>query len=213
MKTAATFEVEVREQLGKGASREMRRSGKIPAVVYGPNQEPISILLDEKEFVLFYKKGGITNKLLDLKIKGKTYHALTREMQLHPVTDKVQHVDFMKVDEKSRVKVQVPVILQNVDRCIGVKRGGAINIVRHEVELVCKPDAIPSALKVDMSAVNIGHSIHISHIELPAEVTPAITDRDFTVITVTGRGGKDEEAPAEGAAPAAKAAAKPAAKK
>lgn len=193
MKTAATFQVEARETYGKGASRELRRNGKIPAVLYGKGQEPLSFVLNEKDFVLFFQKGGITNKLIDLQLGGKTYHVLPREVQLHPVTDKVEHVDFLKVDENSRVRVQVPVILLNTDRCIGVKRGGAINIVRHEVELVCKPDSIPASLKIDMLNVNIGGSVHISHVELPADVIPAITDRDFTIITVAGRGGKEEE--------------------
>lgn len=208
MKTVYTFKAETRERNGKGASRALRRAGRIPAVLYGKGQEPVGFSLDHNEFVLAYHKGGFTNKLIDIQLDGKTYHVLPREIQVHPVSDVPEHVDFLKVDDSTRVHVQVPVRLLNTDRCVGVKRGGVINIVRHEVELVCVPDAIPSVIKVDVAALDIAHSIHISAIELPKGVTPALV-HDFTLVTVTGRSKDEPEAAAEGAeAPAADAAKK-----
>lgn len=211
MKTVYTFKAETRDRNGKGASRALRRAGRIPAVLYGKGQEPVGFSLDHNEFVLAYQKGGFTNKLIDIQLNGKTFHVLPREVQTHPVSDVPEHVDFLKVDENSRVHVKVPVRLLNTDRSIGVKRGGVINIVSHEVELVCVPDVIPSVIKVDVATLDIAHSIHISSIELPKGVTPANTD-DFTLVTITGRS-KDEPEAAAAEGAAAPAAAAPAAKK
>jgi large subunit ribosomal protein L25 len=208
MKTVYTFEAEARERNGKGASRALRREGRLPAVLYGKGQEPVSFSIDHNTFMQAYLKGGFNNKLVDIKVAGKSYHVLPREIQVHPVTDVPEHVDFLKVDENSRVHVNVPVKLLNADKCAGVKLGGALNVVRHEVELVCAPDAIPPVLTLDVLSLNIGDSLHISHVDLPKGVAPAITDRDFTIITVTGRGGKadtedDAADAAEGEAAAA----------
>lgn len=216
MKTVYTFKAEARDKSGKGASRALRRAGRIPAVLYGKGQEPVGFSLDNNEFVLAYQKGGFTNKLIDIQLNGKTYHVLPREVQTHPVSDAPEHVDFLSVDKNSRVHVHVPVRLLNTERCIGVKRGGTLNIVSHEIELLCVPDVIPPVIKIDVTELDIAHSIHISNIELPEGVTPVNTS-DFTLVTVTGRSAEepaDAAAGAEGAAPAAAPAAKaPAAKK
>lgn len=210
MKTVATFEAKSREKTGKGSARALRREGRIPAILYGKDQAPVNFSIDEQQFMLLYKKGGIQHKLLDMKVDGKTYHVLPRDIQLHPVSDKPEHIDFLKVDDKSRVKVLVPVRLLGTDKCAGVKRGGVINIVRHDLELVSVPDAIPSVITIDVAALDIGDSVHISHVKLPEGVTSYITDRDFTILTITGRGKEEEETPAvaaEGEAAAAGAAA------
>ena len=220
MKATYTFKAEARETSGKGASRALRRAGRLPAVLYGKGQEPVGFSIDANEFVLAYQKGGFTNKVVDVTLAGKTYHLLAREIQVHPVTDKPEHIDFLSVNKDSRVTVQVPVRVLNTEKCIGVKRGGALNIVRHEVELICVPDSIPPVIKIDVTELDIGNSIHISAVELPEGVTPAITDRDFTLVTLTGRTSEAAQdaadgvpAPAAPAAAAGKAAAKPAAKK
>lgn len=200
MKAVYTFKAESREQSGKGASRALRRAGRLPAVLYGKGQEPIGFSIEQKEFMQAYLKGGFSNKLIDIQLNGKTFHVLPREVQVHPVSDAPEHVDFLSVSKDSRVHVNVPVRLLNTDRCIGVKRGGALNIVRHEIELVCVPDAIPPVIKIDVAELDIAHSIHISAIELPEGVTPAITDRDFTLVTLTGRAADEAEAPAAAAA-------------
>lgn len=202
MKTSILFKAESRKGFGKGASRELRRQGRLPGVLYGKGQEPISFSLDERAFVLQFQKGGITHKLAKIELDGKEYFVLPREVQLHPVSDKPEHVDFLKVDAKSRVRVDIPVRVLNADKCAGVKLGGAINIVRHEIEMLCVPDSIPSYIEVDVLEMEIGDSLHISHVTLPEGVTPTITDRDFTIITVAGR-----KADTDGAADAAAAAA------
>lgn len=194
MKTVYTFEAEARERHGKGASRALRREGRLPAVLYGKGQEPVSFSISHKDFMVAYQKGGFNNKLVDIKVGGKSHHVLAREIQVHPVTDVPEHVDFLKVDENSRVHVNVPVKLVNADRCVGVKRGGTLNIVRHDIELICAPDSIPPVITVDVLELGIGESLHISAVTLPKGVTPAITDRDFTILTVTGRGGKTDSA-------------------
>ncbi|MBM3617312.1 MAG: 50S ribosomal protein L25/general stress protein Ctc [Alphaproteobacteria bacterium] len=211
MKATYTFKAEARETSGKGASRALRRAGRLPAVLYGKGQEPIGFSIDANEFVLAYQKGGFTNKVVDVTLAGKTYHLLAREIQVHPVTDKPEHIDFLSVTKDSRVHVNVPVRLVNSEKSIGVKRGGTLNIVSHEVELICVPDSIPPVIKIDVTELDIAHSIHISAIKLPEGVTPANTT-DFTLVTITGRAA-DEPADAAAAAAAPAAAAKPAAKK
>ncbi len=193
MKTAFTLEASAREKLGKGATRELRRSGRLPAVLYGKGQEPLSFSLDAKDFLLHYYKGGITNKLVDVKLGGKSFHVLPREIQVHPVSDNPEHIDFLIVDENSRLTVDVPVRVLNTEKCVGVKLGGSVNMVRHAVDLVCKPDSIPPVIKIDVEKLNIGDSVHISEVTLPEGVEPAITDRDFTILTITGRAPESEE--------------------
>lgn len=211
MKTVASFKVEARERTGKGAARAVRRQNKIPAVIYGNGVDSTSIALDEKDFLLFYQKGGIFNKLVDIQLNGKTYHVLPRVVETHPVSDKPEHVDFLNVTESSIIRVSVPVRIKGLERCIGVKRGGVLNIVRHEIDLLCKPGDILSNISIDVSELNIGDTVHIDQIELPANVKPAITTRNFTIVSVAGRGSDEDEAAATAAAATAAAAAEGAA--
>lgn len=227
MKTAAAFKVEKREQTGTGAARAIRRDGKVPAILYSKGSEPVYFSVPERDLELTYKKGGFFSKIVSFNLDGKELFALPKEVQQHPVTDRIEHADFLKVDEKSKIPVRVPVKFKNADRSIGIKRGGVLNVVRHDVTLICSPNAIPESIEIDLLEVNIGQSIHISAVKLPEGVTPEITNRDFTIATIAGRSSKmdEEEAPkaeaaAEGAAaagaaaPAAgKDAAKPAGKK
>lgn len=214
MKASIALNGASRTEAGKGAARALRRAGNIPAILYSAGTTNTSFSITEKELTLAYKKGAFTNKLVELTIDGKKLFALPRDVQMHPVTDRIEHADFLQVTKDSKVTVSVPVKVLNAERSIGLKRGGALNIVRHEIELECTPENIPSKIEVDILNVNIGTSLHISAIELPKGVAPAIK-RDFTVVTITGRAAKDEDeaAPAAAAAAPAKAAAKPAAKK
>lgn len=228
MKVATVFEATAREGQGKGAARAMRREGRVPAIVYGHNQQPAKISLPLKELTMQYGKGAFFNKIVDIKLDGKQFHALPRDVQFHPVTDVIEHADFQRVEKDSMIHVFVPVKVRNMEKSVGLKRGGVLNIVRHEIELICTPDTIPTAIEVDVLNVDIGHSVHINDIALPGNVKTAIKGRNFTVVTVAGRSKEEEEArpgaaaattegaaaPAAGAAaPAAdaKAAAKPAA--
>lgn len=194
MKAKYKFEAEKREKLGRGAARELRRNGRVPAILYSNKVKPVSLSLAENELVKYYHKGGFRSKLVELNVGKETYFALAREIQTHPVSDKVEHVDFLQVEQDTEVAVAVPVKVIGAEKSIGVKRGGSINVVRHFVRLVCTPEIIPTEIEVDVSEATIGDSIHISSVKLPEGVKPLIEDRDFTVVTIAGRLKKEEEA-------------------
>ncbi len=212
-KTIAALPAALRDQSGKGISRSLRREGKIPGVIYGKGQEAIRIALPLKEVAMEYAKGRFKNRLVELKFADKTIQALPKDLQFNPVTDMIEHVDFIKVEKGTALRVQVPIKITGQERAVGLKRGGVMNVVRHEIEFFCAPDAIPSHIEINIQAIDIGHSVHVKDIELPKGVTPVIK-RNFTIITIAGRGKAEEEAPvAAAAAPAAAAAAPAAAKK
>jgi len=204
MKINANLEAQKREASGKGAARALRRAARIPAIIYGATKEPVKISLPLKEMTLEYKKGRFFNKIIDLHIDGKVIHTLPRDVQTHPVTDVIEHADFQAVTKDSTVHVMVPVKILNQDKSIGLKRGGALNIVRHEIELLCKPDHIPASIDIDILNLQIAQSVHIDDITLPEHVTTAIKERNFTIVTIAGRN-KEEETPKAQAAAAATA--------
>lgn len=228
MKAAITFEASMRTTSGKGSARAIRRAGNVPAVIYADGKAGEMVTLSSNALTREYRRGGLMSKIVEIKTDKQSFYALPKEILFHPVTDVIEHADFLRVTEKSTIKVRVPVHFLNQDRCIGIKRGGVMNVVRHDLELVCNINEIPSHIEIDMQSVNIGDSIHISHVTLPKGVTPAIRSRDFTIVTVAGRGGKGDVEEEAGApktvevaatkvkapdAAAAKAPAKPAAKK
>lgn len=195
-----------RDRVGKGAARAVRRAGLVPAVIYGGKETPVPISVDPKQITKELAKGALFTTMVELSVDGATHRVLARDVQFHPVTDRPEHVDFLRVTAATKITVAVPVTFENEEESPGLKRGGVLNIVRHEVELDCRVDAIPHALTVDLLAFDIGDSIHISHIQLPDGVSPAITDRDFTVATIAAPTVvRDEalEAEAEAAAEAA----------
>jgi len=202
MKASITLSAEKRETLGRGAARELRRQGRVPAIVYSQKMEPVSISLPGNELSREYLRGGFSSKLLEVAVGKTKYFVLAKDIQRHPVSEAIEHVDFLQVEEDSVVTVAVPLRVSGRDRSIGIRRGGALNIVRHKVRLVCTPAKIPSEIVVDISTAMIGDSIHISAIELPEGVQPMIKDRDFTLVTVTGRIKADDK-PTEGTADAA----------
>lgn len=207
MKAAAKFEAQSREGSGKGAARALRRTGQVPAILYGSKDQPTKIALPIKELTLQYGKGSFFNKIIDIAIDGKVIHTLPRDVQTHPVTDIIEHADFQRVDKDTVIHVFVPVKVLNQDKSVGLKRGGVLNIVRHELELICKPDSIPSHIEVDVLKSDIGSSIHINDLALPENVTSAIKGRNFTVVTVAGRTKEEEERPVAAAAATAEGAA------
>ncbi len=208
-KDLSTLVASSRDAHGKGSSRALRREGKIPAILYGKGQQPISIALYLKEVTMAYTAGRFRSKLISIKIDEKTtVKALPKDLQFNPVTDVIEHVDFIKVEAGIQLRVMVPVKFSGQDKAMGLKRGGVLNIVRHEIEFFCAPDSIPTHIEINIQALDIGASIHIKDIELPKGVTPSIK-RNFTIATIAGRRKEEEEAkPAEGAAAAAPAAAK-----
>lgn len=193
-----TYELkaEARERVGKGSAREVRRNGKVPAVIYGDKQPPLAIALDYKDVYYKIHGGGFMTTVATIDVDGKKIQVLPKDYQLDPVRDFPMHVDFLRVGKNTEVNVQVPVHFINEEKSPGLKRGGVLNIVRHEVEFHCPADAIPEFITVDLTGADIGDSIHISAVKLPAGVKPVITDRDFTIATVAGSAAMKPEAEA-----------------
>ncbi|WP_416795447.1 50S ribosomal protein L25/general stress protein Ctc [Ciceribacter azotifigens] len=177
-----------RERVGKGSSRELRRNGSIPAVIYGDKQAPISIVLNTNEVTKRIHAGGFMTTVATIEVGNDKIKVLPKDYQLDPVRDFVLHVDFLRVSADSQVSVQVPVHFINEDKS-AIKIGGVLNVVRHEVELHCPADAIPEFITVDLAGHKIGDSLHISHVKLPNGVTPVIGDRDFTIATIVAPAG------------------------
>jgi large subunit ribosomal protein L25 len=184
MSDALTLPAEARERAGKGASRSLRREGRTPAVIYGGKEEPTLIHVEQKELVRQLMTGHFMNSIVNVEIGGKTVRTLPKDVAFHPVTDRPTHVDFLRLSADAKVEVQVPVVFVNEDASPGLKKGGVLNIVRHELELVCPSDAIPDEIQIDVTGRDVGDSIHISDVSLPKGVTSAITDRDFTIATL-----------------------------
>jgi large subunit ribosomal protein L25 len=175
---------ETRERAGKGASRALRREGRVPAVVYGGNEEPLTVHIEEKELVRQLGTGHFFNSVVDIEVGGKKVRTLPKDVAFHPVSDRPLHADFLRVAKNAKVQVYVPVVFANEAASPGLKRGGVLNVVRHELELICEADKIPDRIEIDVTGLDVGDSIHISHVKLPAGAAPTITDRDFTIATV-----------------------------
>ncbi|TRW14038.1 50S ribosomal protein L25/general stress protein Ctc [Glacieibacterium frigidum] len=184
MSEAMKLAAGLRERAGKGASRAVRLTGRVPAVIYGDKQAPVTIHVPEKELTKLLHTGHFMNSVVELELDGATHRTLPRDVQFHVVSDRPIHVDFLRLAIGGTIAVQVPVHFTDEDQSPGMKRGGTLNIVRHEVELNCPSDAIPDQLNFSLAGLDIGDSIHISAITLPEKVTPVITDRDFTIATV-----------------------------
>ncbi|WP_026091864.1 50S ribosomal protein L25/general stress protein Ctc [Porphyrobacter sp. AAP82] len=189
MSETLTLPAEARERAGKGASRALRREGRTPAVIYGGKEEPTMIHVEQKELVRQLGTGHFMNSIVLIEIGGKTVRTLPKDVAFHPVTDRPTHVDFLRLSGDSKVEVSVPVVFVNEDASPGLKKGGVLNIVRHELELLCPNADIPEEIAVDVTGKEIGDSIHISDVALPKGVTSVITDRDFTIATVIAPSG------------------------
>lgn len=195
-----------RDRAGKGAARATRREGRVPAVIYGDKKEPQLISLSYRELWPHVQTGRFLSTLVDVSVDGTAVRAIPRDIQLDPVRDHVIHVDFLRLGAGARIAVEVPVHFRNQEASPGIKRGGVLNVVRHEVELYCPAEAIPEELVVDLTGLDIGDSVHISHIQLPEGTQPTITGRDFTVATIAAPAGikedlKTEAETAEGETP------------
>ena len=182
-----------RESSGTGSSRLSRRQGNTPGIVYGNDIEPISILVETKTLVKHFQSGRFLSTLYDLNIDGKKSRVIPKDIQLHPVKDTPLHVDFYVLTKESKVIVEIPVLFINEDICPGIKQGGVLNIVRHNVEFTCPADQIPESITVDLAESETGDSIHISAVKLPENIVPTITDRDFTIATIAAPAGIPEE--------------------
>ena len=191
------IKAEARSQVGKGSARAARRAGLVPAVIYGNKQSPIPITMDANKWRQLMNKPGIFSQLMNIEVNEDTYFVLPRDIQQHPVSEEAEHIDFLRVTKNATVAVGINVEFLNEDKCTGLKLGGVLNVVRPQVELNCPAISIPEKITVDLEGLNVGHTIHISAIELPDGCTPTITDRDFTVATMAaprgGLGDSEEE--------------------
>ncbi len=204
---------ELRDRAGKGTARATRRAGKVPAVIYGGKKEPVMISLDSKEIETLSRKAGFTTKLFEVKVGKDAYHVLARDAQRHPVSEALEHVDFLRVDPKTRIRVAVPVKFTGSEKSPGIKRGGVLNIVMHSIELTAAATSIPAAITLDLAGLEINDGIHSSTIKLP-DGCQLVSKDDFTIATIAAPSAirsELKEKAAAAAAPAAEAAAAPAA--
>jgi large subunit ribosomal protein L25 len=202
MSDTITLAAETRDRVGKGASRALRRDGRVPAVIYGQNQEPSSVHLEEKALMKALMTGHFMNSVI--MVNGE--RTLPKDVAFHPVSDRPIHVDFLRIGEHSTVTVSVPVVFTDEEESAGLKKGGVLNIVRHELELVVDAADIPSEITISLAGTDLGDSIHISAVTLPQGATSAIEDRDFTIATIATPSALRSEADAdaaEGETPAA----------
>lgn len=189
-----------RDRAGKGAARAVRRAGKVPSVVYGARKDPRMIAIDPLELRMSMERGSFFSTVFDINIDGgDTERVLPRDIQLHPVTDVPQHVDFLRVSAATKVTVEVPCNFLNEEESPGLRRGGVLNVVRYDIEVQCAVDSIPASFDIDLTGLDIGDSIHFSHVSVPEGVEPTITDRDFTIATIAAPNVEtDEDTEGEG---------------
>jgi large subunit ribosomal protein L25 len=184
MSEFAVIDAMPREPRGKGGARALRREGRTPAIIYGGDDQPLSVSLDHGFLTREIGRAGFFARLYELKVGNDSVRVLARDVQVDPVTDNPIHVDFIRYVKGAMVAISVAVHFEGQEESEGLKRGGVLNVVRHEVELLCPIESIPDAIVANVAGLEIGDSVHISAISLPEGVTPTITDRDFTVATI-----------------------------
>ena len=184
MSETFTVKAEARDKVGKGAARYLRRNNMIPAVIYGDRQDPQPIAIPYKETFLALHGGGFFTNIATIEVEGKPIKVLPKDYQLDPVRDFLMHVDFLRVSERTRVTVDVPVHFENEEASPGLERGGVLNVVRHEVEVEAPAGSIPHSFTIDLTGLEIGDSVHASALKLESGVELTITDRDFTIATI-----------------------------
>ena len=200
MSEQLTLPAEARERAGKGASRALRREGRVPAVVYGDKKEALSVHVEEKLLAKMLSTGHFMNSVVMVDVGGKAQRTLPKAVDFHPVTSRPIHVDFLRIGEHTKVHVAIPLRFDNEEASPGLKRGGVLNTVLHELEIVCDAASIPNEIHIPLNGLEIGDSIHIGQVKLPDGVVPANTDEDFTVATIVApsamKAEEEETAPA-----------------
>src|SRR5246127_1495914 len=212
--TVKELKATARPSVGKGAARAERRAGRVPGVIYGNNQPPLPISVDDRDLRQRILAGRFLTTIYDIELEGKKHRVIPRDFHLDPVRDFPIHVDFMRLGEGATIRISVPLHVQRAESSPGVKRGGTVNIVTHTIDLECSAENIPQYLEADVGALEIGYSLHLSDIKLPTGVK-ALSREDATLVTIVPPSGYAEEqkaaaaaaagAPAAGAAPAAAA--------
>ena len=187
------LKAEVRDRVGKGAARALRRDKKVPAVIYGDKKPPLPIAIDYKEAFMKLHAGGFMSTVATIDVNGEKVKVIPKDYALDPVRDFLIHVDFLRITKGAKLTVEVPVLFENEETSPGIKRGGVLNVVRYTIELECPADAIPENLVVDLGALDLGDGAHISDVTLPEGSVPTITDRDFTIATIATPAGIKED--------------------
>ena len=203
MSEQLTLPAEARDRAGKGASRALRREGRVPAVIYGDKKEAVSVHVEEKLLARMLSTGHFMNSVVMIDAGGETHRTLPKDVQFHPVSSRPIHVDFLRIGEHSQVNVNVPVVFTDEEGAPGIKRGGVLNVVRHDLELICDAAEIPDQIEIALTGLDIGDSIHISQVKLPHGSKSAIDDRDFTVATIVAPSAVKSEEGDTSTAPAA----------
>lgn len=208
-----------RESVGKGTARAVRRNNQVPAVIYGDKKAPVSISLDVNVMERYVNKPSFFTHLFDIELDGKKHRVLPRDVQFDPVTDRALHIDFLRVSASTKIRLNVPVNFVDQDKCPGIKRGGTLNIVHHELEVLCAPGKIPTGFTVSLEGYGIGEAVHLSAVKLPEGVSLTTHEKDFTIASIavpsairSEVASSAAETPAAAAAPAAAGKAAPAAK-
>lgn len=216
MAQVSSFTASARAKTTKGATSAVRKSGNIPAVIYGDKQAPQLIAVENRVLARFLESKSFMTSLFDIEIDGKKHRVLPRDIQFDPVSDRVMHVDFLRVSANTRVRVAIPVVFKNAEKSPGIKRGGTLNIVHHEIEIMCAPDRIPPHFEVSLEGLQINDAVHLSALTLPKDITLTTHEKDYTIATIavpSAIRSENEEAAAAAAAaaaaPAAEAAAAP----
>ena len=199
MSEQLTLPAEARDRAGKGASRALRRDGRVPAVVYGEKKEPLSIHVEEKLLTKMLHTGHFMNSVVMIDVGGKATRTLPKAVDFHPVSSRPIHVDFLRIGEHSQVNVNVPVRFDNEEASPGLKRGGVLNVVVHDLALICDAAEIPNEIHIDLTGLEIGDTLHISQVKLPKGAKVANEDEDFTVATIVAPSAMKQEAEEEAA--------------
>ena len=184
MSTENTLTAQLRERVGKGASRELRRNNMVPAVIYGDNKDPLPIALARKEMTERLLSGGFMITVFEIDVNGESHRVLAKDYQLDPVRDILMHIDFFRITKGATLVVEIPVLFEDEEESPGISRGGVLNVVRHTIEVECRASAIPENIAASLAGMDIGDSLNISGVELPEGVKPTIEDRDFTIATI-----------------------------
>ena len=184
MVMTSPLKAEKRTTLGKGKSRALRREGKTPAIIYGDAKNPIAIAIDTRSINNELRKPGFLTRLYDLQLEEETVRVLPQDVAVHPVNDNAEHIDFLRVNENTKVTIEIPVSFINEENSPGIKRGGILNVTRYSIEVICPVANIPEKFDFDLTNLEIGDSIHFSNTQINESVTPTITDRDFTIASI-----------------------------
>ncbi|RCL02363.1 MAG: large subunit ribosomal protein L25 [Candidatus Tokpelaia sp. JSC189] len=184
MSKSYTLKAEARERVGKGSTRELRRNGQIPAVIYGEKQPPLPIALSYKDVYYRIHSGGFRTMVATIQLGSKKVQVLPKDYQLDPVCDTPVHVDFLRISSKSIVQISIPVHFLNEEECPGIQKNGVLNIIHHSIEAFAPATAIPESIEVDLTGYQIGEAIHLSSIKLPEDVEVIAHEGDFTIATI-----------------------------